>query len=131
MEIRDKYTPFERRGVDCSVEECFVQQHCKDECDVNKILGKWKVTGQLTHASSKTPMYLDCSSINYKDALDSVLGVQDLFSSLPAEVRKKFKNDPALFCAFADDPENSQQLLDLGVSKVEGSASVDGQTEAK
>lgn len=125
--IRSRYSEPVRCQVDTgSVSK--VQQHSKDECDVNYILKRWAKTGVCEHVASKSPRYVDCSSASYKEALDMVMDSQDLFSGLPAKVRAKFRNDPALFLAFCEDPDNSKDLLDLGLTK-ESDEIVKGQKE--
>lgn len=114
MEIRARYDVNRHPGFETS-DDTKVQQHCKDDCDINVILRRYTRTGVLKNVCTKTPRYVDCSSASYKDALDTVLSHQEIFAGLPAKARARFRNDPSLFLAFCEDPNNNKDLLDLGV----------------
>jgi len=91
------------------------QQHFKDECDINYILRKFNVTGQLP-LNGVQPQYGDFSGItDYQSALNAVMAAQDSFLALPAKIRARFQNDPALFVEFASDEANKDELKALGL----------------
>jgi len=91
------------------------KQSFRDECDINNILRQFNVTGQLP-AGSVQPQYGDFSGItDYQSALNAVMAAQDSFLQLPAKVRAKFDNDPALFVEFASDEANKDEMKALGL----------------
>ena len=91
------------------------QQSFRDECDINNILRKFNVTGQLPLGSVQ-PQYGDFSGItDYQSALNAVMEAQDSFLALPAKVRARFQNDPALFVEFASDEANKDEMKALGL----------------
>jgi len=91
------------------------KQSFRDECDINNILRQFNVTGQLP-AGSVQPQYGDFSGItDYQSALNAVMAAQDSFLQLPAKVRAKFDNDPALFVEFASDEANRDEMKALGL----------------
>ncbi len=91
------------------------QQSFRDECDINNILRQFNVTGQLP-AGSVQPQYGDFSGItDYQSALNAVMAAQDSFLQLPAKVRAKFDNDPALFVEFASQEANRDEMKALGL----------------
>jgi len=91
------------------------KQSFRDECDINNILRKFNVTGQLP-AGSVQPQYGDFSGItDYQSALNAVMAAQDSFLALPAKVRARFDNDPALFVEFASDEANKDEMKALGL----------------
>ena len=91
------------------------QQSFKSECDINNILRQFNVTGQLP-VGSVQPQYGDFSGItDYQSALNAVMAAQDSFLQLPAKVRAKFDNDPALFVEFASDEANKDEMKALGL----------------
>lgn len=93
------------------------KQSHKDECDVNKILERYKLTGHLTHVKNGG-LYGDFSNIgSYKEAVDQVSSATESFMSLPASVRKRFDNDPGLFLDFTGDPKNLDEMKKLGLMK--------------
>lgn len=92
------------------------KQSFKDEADVNTVLSKWRKTGVITNARVGTPVYADYSNAQeYHAALNSLNEAQALFDSLPARVRKRVDNDPGAFIAFAENPDNADELRELGL----------------
>jgi phage internal scaffolding protein len=95
------------------------KQSFRDECDINNILRQFNVTGQLP-AGSVQPQYGDFSGItDYQSALNAVMAAQDSFLQLPAKVRSKFDNDPALFVDWASDEANRDEMKALGLLREE------------
>jgi phage internal scaffolding protein len=95
------------------------QQHFKSECDINHILERFNVTGQLPPGSVQ-PQYGDFSGItDYQSALNAVMAAQDSFLALPAKVRARFDNNAALFVEFASDEANKDEMKALGLLRPE------------
>ena len=95
------------------------KQSFRDECDINNILRKFNVTGQLP-AGRVQPQYGDFSGItDYQSALNAVMTAQDSFLELPAKVRAKFGNDPAVFLDFVSDEANKDEMKALGLLREE------------
>jgi phage internal scaffolding protein len=91
------------------------KQSFRDECDINNILRQFNVTGQLP-VGSVQPQYGDFSGItDYQSALNAVMAAQDSFLQLPAKLRAKFDNDPALFVEFASDEANRDEMKAMGL----------------
>ena len=100
------------------------QQQFRDECDINNILERFNVTGQL-RVGSVQPQYGDFSGIvDYQSALNAVMAAQDSFLALPAKIRAKFDNDPALFVEFASDEANKDEMKALGLFREETAEAV-------
>jgi len=91
------------------------KQSFRDECDINNILRQFNVTGQLPIGRVQ-PQYGDFSGItDYQSALNAVMAAQDSFLQLPAKLRAKFDNDPALFVEFASNEANKDEMKALGL----------------
>jgi len=91
------------------------KQSFRDECDINNILRQFNVTGELP-VGSVQPQYGDFSGItDYHSALNAVMAAQDSFLQLPAKLRARFDNDPALFVEFASDEANRDEMKALGL----------------
>jgi len=100
------------------------KQSFRDECDINNILRQFNVTGQLPIGSVQ-PQYGDFSGItDYQSALNAVMAAQDSFLALPAKVRARFDNDPALFVEFASDEANKDEMRSLGLIREETATAV-------
>ena len=95
------------------------KQSFRDECDINNILRQFNVTGQLPIGSVQ-PQYGDFSGItDYQSALNAVMAAQDFFLQLPAKIRARFDNDPALVVDFASDEANKEEMKALGLLREE------------
>jgi len=100
------------------------KQSFRDECDINNILRKFNVTGELP-VGSVQPQYGDFSGItDYQSALNAVMAAQDSFLALPAKIRSRFDNDPALFVDFASDEANKDEMKALGLLRQETAQAV-------
>ena len=95
-------------------EPSMAQQHFKDECDVNNILRKYESTGLVTHVANGTPSYGDFSSVlEFQQAQNILIEAQDAFEALPASLRKRFDNDPAVMLEFIENPDNREEAENL------------------
>lgn len=98
--------------------ESFVEQHHLEDVDINKIMAKYTRTGLLTHQREYNGQYGDFSqTVDYQTALNTVMLANEMFLELPATVRRKFDNDPGAFLAWADDPENIEEMRELGLAR--------------
>ena len=43
-----------------------------------------------------------------------------MFMALPSKVRREFDDDPGTFLDFANDPKNTDRMIELGLVKKEG-----------
>jgi phage internal scaffolding protein len=98
-------------------EPTLTKQSFKDECNINNIVAKFAITGQLPQSSRK-PRYMDCVGVDsYQDALAIVDLAAAHFSALPAKVRARFANDPVKMVAFLEDPNNAEEAIKLGLAE--------------
>jgi len=102
-------------GLECK-DPSLAQQHMKEETDINYIVERFGVTGQLPEAPVRVPTYGDFTGTNdYRTALDIVLAADDAFMQLPANVRERFHNDPAELVDFVSDLNNRSEAIELGL----------------
>lgn len=90
------------------------QEH-KDECDVNLILNRYMVTGEIPNLRDADPRYLDCTGVDYQEAMNFVAGANTLFQELPSSLRNRFDNDAAAFLDFCSDERNREEMASLGL----------------
>lgn len=95
MDIRKRFSP--RVGVLATPGgKCRVQQHFKDECDVNYVIRNFLRTGVLPVARGEG-QYFDCTSApDYQEACNRIAQVHAWFDALPSATRSLFNNDPSL-----------------------------------
>lgn len=81
--------------------ESRVQQHFAEDADINTIMRRFKVTGQMPFGSAQG-MYGDFTEItDYESAQAKIASAHQKFMTLPPEVREKFDNDPGKMIAAA------------------------------
>lgn len=88
------------------------------ECDINNIVRDFTQHGMVTHINEKAAQgaFLDLpDAIDYQASLEIARAGQAAFDQLPAQVRKRFDNDPAAFLDFLHDPVNRDEAIELGL----------------
>lgn len=94
------------------------KQSHKDETDIRHILRTFDKTGLITHVQAGQQMYGDFTIINeYRENLEFVKRAENEFAELPAEIRKKFQNDPGSFFEFITNPDNNEEMIELGLAE--------------
>lgn len=95
------------------------QQSFKDDADINVLLERFKVTGQMP-SGVVLPSYGDYTGItDYRQAADVLRQANDEFMKLPANMRSRFNNSPQEFLEFCMDEKNLPELRKLGLAKPE------------
>ena len=105
------------RGSDLSCPEpTLAQQQFKDDVDINVLLERFKVTGQLPQGVV-LPSYGDFSGISdYRTAREAIRRAENSFMDLPANIRARFQNDPQAFLEFCTDEKNLPELREMGLA---------------
>lgn len=100
------------------------KQSFKDETDINNIVRRFGLTGELP-TSLKVPTYEDFSAVvDFQSAMNIVIRAEKAFAEMPADVRRRFDNDPGKFMAFVHDDANKDEARKLGLLVPEPSAPV-------
>jgi len=129
MKLTDKINVRRRVSIDLSGVGR-TKQAFKGECDINNIVARYRVTGELP--STRRGYFADVTRVpEYREALEVVSNAQAAFDSLPAKVRNEFMNDPAVMLAFLEKPENMERAIELGLvdGKPNDATSKGGQVE--
>lgn len=93
------------------------EQHHKKDCDINHILRTYDKTGLITHVNTAQAHYGDFTIVNeYQESLNLVMAAQEDFLAMPADIRKKFDNDPGQFMEFVTNPDNLDEMRELGLA---------------
>lgn len=121
MEIRSRYNAGVREGWKSSVPS-MTQQQFKDEADINYIVSMYDSSGVMPtfHGDGQPaqPVFGDFASLpdNAQEMYNRMIEAKNNFDNLPLEVRKRFNYDPAAFLDFADNPENLDELVAMGLA---------------
>jgi phage internal scaffolding protein len=114
IKFRKAYDPH-KKYVFNTEGESLTQQHFKDECDVINIIKKHDRNGIIEHVQRGQARYGDFSEVaGYREALDLIRHAQDEFMTIPSDIRKKFDNDPGKFYEFVSNPDNKEELKQMG-----------------
>lgn len=118
MDFQNAYSKSVRTSdLECK-DKSLTQQSFTEETDINVLLERFRVTGQMPTAV-RLPSYGDFSAVSdYRTAMDAVLRAEDSFNELPAQVRQRFGNDPQAFLEFCSKDENRPELARMGLLNI-------------
>lgn len=92
------------------------QQQFQEECDINTIVERFGITGQLPN-NLRMPIQEEfIDTMDYQTALNKLMEADKAFMELPAAVRKEFQNDAGRFVDFVSNPENVEQCREWGLA---------------
>jgi len=107
--------PCRASDLDCK-DPSLAQQSFKDEVDINVLLERFKVTGQMP-SGVRLPEYGDFTGLtDFQSAMSVLLQAQNEFMKLPADVRARFGNSPQAFMEFCNDKANLPELRKMGLA---------------
>lgn len=110
-------------GLICD-DPSLAQQHARDECDINTIVRRFGLTGELPNGV-KAPRYGDFTeATDYHTSLNAVRAADAAFMQLPADIRTRFNNDAGAFVDFVSDDSNRAEAEKLGLVLPAASAAV-------
>jgi len=91
------------------------QQHFAEECDINTIVKRFGLTGQLPENVS-FPVSGDFTGVSdFASAMRVVRAAEEAFMELPGDVRYEFSNDPQRLMDFLGDERNRARAVQLGL----------------
>lgn len=121
VEIRSRYNNGVREGWNSSVPS-MTQQQFKDEADINYIVSMYDSTGVMPsfHGDGQPsqPMFGDFAELpdSAQEMYNRMLQAKANFNTLPLEVRKRFNYDAGAFLEFAENPNNADELVAMGLA---------------
>lgn len=104
-------------GLECRDESRTVQSQALD-ADINTIVKRYKLTGELPNPRPRIPLsqdFREADKFDLGSALRYVREAEAAFMRYPADVRAKFNNDVAAFCDFVENPENADACVEMGI----------------
>lgn len=102
-------------GLECDPELGLTQQQFKEECDINEIVRRFGLTGEIP-GDFKMPVSGDFSeAVDFQTAMNMVTSSQAEFMRLPGEIRDRFANDPQRLIRFLEDVGNREEAMKLGL----------------
>ncbi|WNK14494.1 MAG: internal scaffolding protein [Microvirus sp.] len=105
----------EKTALKCD-DHSLTHQSFKEECDINTIIDRFGISGELPE-NLFAPQNEDfIETFDFQSAMNQIIEAEKSFMQLPAKVRTRFNNDPGLYVNFCSNPENIQEMLDLGLA---------------
>lgn len=97
-------------------EECKVEQHHKDACDIRNILTSILKSGDLSPIiGQRDGEEVDLTLIpSFEEAHAIVCQGNNVWESLSVDIRKKFNNSQHEFINFMSNPNNRDEIANLG-----------------
>lgn len=114
----DRDEASEASGLSCG-EKSRTQQQFKEECDINTIVRRFGVTGQVPVSIAPIMQGDFVQALDFRQSMDLIVRARESFMELPAAVRSRFHNDAAEFVDFCSDPENLQEARKMGIAMPE------------
>ena len=99
------------------LDESLAVQSEKDETDINTIVRRFGLTGELP-GDFQMPQSGDFTKVpDFQTAMNLVIEARNQFLSVPADVRARFGNDPQAFMNFLEDDQNRPEAERMGLLK--------------
>lgn len=99
-------------GLECVGESLTVQSQ-KEESDINVIVKRFGITGQLPE-NVRVPTYQDFEDVfDFQSAMNAMVDAERSFNAMPADVRARFLNDPHKFVEFCTAVDEDGVLVNL------------------
>lgn len=97
--------------------DSLTQQQFLAECDINNIVKSNASGAMVTHLNERTPHFGDFGdATDFQSHQNYMAEAQSAFNSLPAEVRARFKNNPAELLDFVSQEKNQDEAIALGLA---------------
>lgn len=95
--------------------DSMVRQAFKDEADINNIVARYEVSGQLP-LTEQQARFGDVSDVrDYKASLDFVREATEDLEAMPQDARVRFFEDPRQFMSDLENAKNRDDLVQLGI----------------
>lgn len=114
-EIRTAYTRTRVQKVPKGASR--TRQEFKDDCDINNILKQFRRSGMITHRNEYKGQYGEFLAMDFHEAMNFVLETEEMFMTVPAQIRSRFNNDPAEFVDFVTNPQNQEEIYSMGLAE--------------
>lgn len=100
-------------------EETKAQQQFKEECDINTIIERFGLGGEIP-VDLRIPLQGEFESVfDYQSALNHLIEADEAFMQLPASIRERFQNNAGKLLDFVSDPGNKDEAMKMGLLRPE------------
>lgn len=106
------------------------KQSFKDSCNINKIMEKYAKSGQMPAINASDQKFEFASSISFTESMQIITDASQTFDGLPARMRQRFGNNPALFLEFVENPANRTEMGAMGLLSEEATEALENEKKA-
>lgn len=108
--------PLRDSDIDFSHEKSLTKQSDAEAADINNIMAPYARANLLDLVNQHPGLYADLPDAkSYHESMNIIVEAQTAFDQLPAEMRKRFGNDPADFLDFVSREENRAEMVKMGL----------------
>lgn len=101
-------------GLKCE-DKSLAKQSFAEEVDINTIVRRFGLSGELPE-NLRVPVNADFEGVfDFQSAMNVLRSAEEAFMEMPAHVRARFNNNPALFVNFCSDEGNRAEAIKLGL----------------
>jgi len=101
-------------GTACP-EPTLAQQSFKDEVNINTIMRKFAMSGELPEKIRPVMLEEYDEVFDFQTAMNTVRRAQEEFMKMPSGVRARFQNNPQIFTDFLAREENRTEAEKMGL----------------
>jgi len=94
-------------------EKSMTQQNAAEEADINTIVKRFGITGQLPNVVMPPTVQDFTEVFDFQSAMNVLAAAKESFAKMPAEVRAQFGNNPAGFVSYVDAAVEAGDLEQL------------------
>lgn len=105
----------EKTGLSCTGPSRTKQSFAKD-ADINVIVSRFLKTGLLPQVSMPPTHQAFADVFDFQSSMNLLVEANRAFMQLPADLRKRFGNDPANYVDFVSKEENVEEMRKLGLA---------------
>ncbi|WNK12717.1 MAG: internal scaffolding protein [Microvirus sp.] len=98
------------------VDKSLTHQSFADECDINTIIDRFGISGELPQNLNYTSNDEFVEIFDFQSAQNQIIEAEQSFMQLPAKVRYQFQNDAGKFVQFCSDANNVDEMIKLGLA---------------
>lgn len=92
------------------------QQQFKDEVDINTIVERFGVTGEMPPPINFPQVQEFEETFDFQTSMNVIRQAQESFMTLPAKARARFDNNPQKFMEFMNEEDNAAEAVKLGLA---------------
>lgn len=106
-----------RRVAKRFTDPSLAKQSFLEETNINTIMAKFEQNGLLDHVNTHKGDYGNFIGYpDYQTALNQISEAEVAFATIPAKIRAMFNNSPLQFLEFAQNPDNLDQMIGMGLA---------------